>query len=60
MAVKSLMPKPGGIDPGKEPEPKGISKAKNKYQCVECGATVWGKPDLKIICGHCRREFERD
>jgi hypothetical protein len=50
---------PGGDpEPGGEPEPK--TKAREKYICVECGAAVWGKPNLKIICGRCQREFSRE
>ena len=59
--IKFLVPKPGGKpEPGKGAEPEPKIKSKNKYTCVECGASVWGKPDLKIICGHCQREFQRD
>jgi hypothetical protein len=59
--IKFLAPpgEPGGKpEPGKGAEPK--IKSKNKYTCAECGASVWGKPDLNIICGHCQREFQRD
>jgi hypothetical protein len=52
-------PGPGGSpQPGGEPEPK--TKTREKYTCVECGAAVWGKPNLKIICGHCLKEFARE
>ncbi len=26
---------------------------KTKYVCPNCEAKVWGKPDMKIICGEC-------
>jgi predicted SprT family Zn-dependent metalloprotease len=52
-------PGPGGSpEPGGEPEPKAKTRA--KYTCAECGAAVWGKPNLKIICGHCHKEFSRE
>jgi hypothetical protein len=51
-------PGPGGsLDPGGEPEPK--TKTRVKYTCIKCGAAVWGKPNLKIICGHCLKNFSR-
>jgi predicted SprT family Zn-dependent metalloprotease len=58
--IEFLIPKPGG-EPGKGGDPTGKPPAKNKhkYKCTECGATVWGKPDLNIICGHCQRAFDR-
>ncbi len=28
-------------------------KNKVKYSCTTCKTNVWGKPDLKIICGEC-------
>lgn len=34
------------------------SRSKTKYSCRSCKANVWGKPELKIICGDCEREFE--
>jgi hypothetical protein len=43
---------------GGEPMPK--SKGRGKYTCAGCGAFVWGKPNLKIICGHCQREFSQE
>lgn len=32
-----------------------LRKAKNKtkFTCLTCGASAWGKPDLKIVCGDC-------
>ncbi|MDO4642780.1 MAG: SprT-like domain-containing protein [Cardiobacteriaceae bacterium] len=29
-------------------------KSKRCYQCPSCGIKVWGKPDLRIICGDCQ------
>ena len=31
--------------------PRPISKL--KYSCPECSINVWGKPGLKLLCGHC-------
>lgn len=37
---------------------KGSStKNKIKYTCPECGANVWGKPDMRIVCGVCEAEY---
>jgi DNA-directed RNA polymerase subunit RPC12/RpoP len=55
--INFLVPTP---EPGGKTEPEPKIKSKNKYICAECGASVWGKPDLKIICGQCQREFQRD
>ncbi len=32
-------------------------KNKTKYTCDSCKTNVWGKPNLKIICGECDLEF---
>jgi predicted SprT family Zn-dependent metalloprotease len=45
---------------GGELDPKKKTRTKEKYICAECGVSVWGKPDLKIICGHCLKEFSRE
>ena len=39
----------------------GQVKAKNKikYTCPECGANVWGKPGLHILCLVCDLPFDR-
>lgn len=36
-------------------------KAKNKlkYTCPGCAANVWGKAELRIVCGECDEPFER-
>ena len=40
---------------------KSMGKSnRNKYQCKKCKATVWGKPELHVICGQCRKRFEED
>lgn len=33
-------------------------RAKNKYQCPGCRNRVWGKPNMRIICGDCNTRFE--
>jgi predicted SprT family Zn-dependent metalloprotease len=38
------------------PDPK--DKNKVRYTCPGCGANVWGKPDLEIICTPCRVPYE--
>jgi hypothetical protein len=37
--------------------PKGKKRNKVKYTCGVCGAIVWGKPDLQIVCGKCATVF---
>ena len=29
------------------------NKSKSTFRCPSCGATAWGKPELKIICADC-------
>ncbi len=36
------------------------SSYKTKYFCSQCFAQVWGKPNLKILCGTCTRPFIED
>ncbi len=36
---------------------KPYRRNKAKYACP-CGTNVWGKPELKILCGKCKGEFE--
>jgi hypothetical protein len=31
---------------------------KVKHGCPDCQADVWGKPQLKILCGECNRELK--
>jgi predicted SprT family Zn-dependent metalloprotease len=33
-------------------------KTKSKYSCA-CKINVWGKPNLKLICGDCNQHFEQ-
>ena len=40
-----------------EGEPKRPKKNKVKYSC-SCGFNVWGKPELNIICGECKKYFK--
>ncbi len=30
---------------------------RNKYTCPGCGASVWGKPNLNVVCGGCDEQF---
>ena len=32
---------------------KRSRQSKTKFECPECGAKAWGKPDLSIVCGPC-------
>lgn len=34
-----------------EPPPPGNRSNRIKYRCPECGAQVWGKPGLRVLCG---------
>ena len=38
--------------------PKGGRKDKTKFTCEKCGQNAWGKPDLAIICMHCRIQMK--
>ena len=33
------------------------TRSKQKYTCADCGANLWGKPGLKILCAACREPF---
>jgi predicted SprT family Zn-dependent metalloprotease len=33
------------------------SGKKTKYTCPGCGANVWGKPSLSLICGDCQERY---
>jgi hypothetical protein len=48
-------PRRGGAAGGGEPAKRDPSKL--KYTCTACGANVWGKPDLVILCGTCGVPF---
>ncbi len=39
-------------------EIKEKKRNKIKYSCPECGANVWGKPELHVICGECEVNFD--
>ena len=39
------------------PAPARSKNSKKKYRCSECGNNVWGKPNLKLICGDCNLTF---
>jgi predicted SprT family Zn-dependent metalloprotease len=32
-------------------------KSKTKYTCQSCGANIWGKSGLKVICGTCKKTY---
>lgn len=34
------------------------NKNRVKYTCETCGTNVWGKPDIKIICGECKNNYK--
>lgn len=58
--MKSLLK---GVDGKNEPSAKlkklrPASKSKTKYTCSKCKTNVWGKPNLKILCGECNLQFE--
>ena len=36
------------------------SPKKTKYSCHNCGFNVWGKPNLSLICGSCRNNYEKN
>lgn len=44
-------------EPEREKKPKS-DKNKVKYTCPGCGANVWGKPELAILCEDCDERFE--
>ncbi len=46
--------KPSGVDKTLINNKK---KYKTKYHCSICKVNVWGKPELKIICGICDVPF---
>ena len=39
-------------------EPK--KKYKFGYKCPHCGASVWGRKGLFILCGNCSEELAED
>jgi predicted SprT family Zn-dependent metalloprotease len=46
-----------GEGKGEESAPTD-KKRKVKYTCPGCGANVWGKPTLKLVCGQDGKHFE--
>jgi predicted SprT family Zn-dependent metalloprotease len=57
-----LTMKPGNpiSPPGGGQKPSGHLRSKYKYVCHSCGAIVWGKPNLPLICGKCQVAFEME
>ena len=58
--MKSLLK---GIDGKNEPSAKlkrlrPPSRKKTKYTCPNCKCNVWGKPELKLICGECDSNYQ--
>jgi hypothetical protein len=46
-------------DTGEDAQRKQKRRAsKTKYACPSCDLTVWGKLDLKVICGVCEKKLE--
>ena len=48
--ITALEPMPGEPESGLKLD----SSNRVKFLCSQCGAKAWGKPSLKLICGHCR------
>jgi predicted SprT family Zn-dependent metalloprotease len=51
----------GQIKKRKERDPKGDDDDRSnrvKYSCSKCGANIWGKPALSVICGPCKADFK--
>ena len=49
-----------GTDSGKTTGPGAVKRnASNriKYVCPLCCAAVWGKPNMRIVCGDCEKRF---
>jgi len=43
-----------------EAKKKRVAKRKTAYSCGSCGARVWGKAGLVIVCGTCEQPFEQE
>lgn len=41
-------------------EPNNTKKTKSRYNCKECNANVWGKPNLNISCLDCSKKMVED
>ena len=48
-------PKPGGKAKDGVPAPRGGRRT--KYTCPQCGANLWGKPALAVMCIPCSKQF---
>lgn len=55
--VGGVMAEGEGQQEQDEAKPKRPNRNKLKYSC-SCGVNVWGKPNLNIICGECKEQFE--
>jgi predicted SprT family Zn-dependent metalloprotease len=59
--IDKLVTTVGSFFPGLEcctPTNKETQKLKIKYACSSCGAKVWGKSGLGIMCSACNQEFQ--
>jgi hypothetical protein len=45
---------------GEEKTRKKKAASKTKYTCASCDLNVWGKPEIKVICGPCMELMEAD
>ena len=45
---------------GEEKTRKKKAASKTKYTCLSCDLNVWGKPDIKVICGECEAVLEAE
>jgi hypothetical protein len=48
----------GGLLDGGDGKAPKARKNKITYECPDCQARVWGKPNLSIVCGECDSKFE--
>lgn len=39
---------------------KKKAASKTKYACPSCDLNVWGKPDIKVVCGECEAALEAE
>lgn len=51
--------KEGEGEGGKDPKKKRRQGVKIKYTCP-CGNNVWGRPDLRLRCNVCEKDFEAE
>jgi predicted SprT family Zn-dependent metalloprotease len=45
---------------GEEKTRKKKAASKTKYTCSSCDLNVWGKPEIKVICGECMEAMEAE